>query len=343
VNVANVNPQSAIDRGPLPPLRFVPFVRPMVWGGRRLGDLLAKPLAAEETYGESWEVSDHPVHRSVIATGPLAGLTLHDLMERRRADLLGPAAERHTTFPWLVKFLDAHDWLSVQVHPDERAVKHLWPGEGSKTEAWFILDALPGSRIYAGLLPGVDENALRNALARGTVAECLHSFAPQPGDCVFLSAGTVHAVGGGVLLAEVQQTSDATFRLFDWNRCDAQGKMRTLHIEEGLASIDWQRGPVTPVRAPGFAGAAQAAPKQRKRMAECAYFQLDYVADNKPFPCGGTSHLQTLIVLAGGGRLAWDDHDALLTPGQVWVLPAAMPVGRCVPEPALAVLLSTLP
>src|SRR5205823_3396050 len=186
----------------------------------------------------------HPLHRSRISTGPHRGRTLRDLMEQQRVALLGPSAAVHEQFPWLIKFLDACDWLSVQVHPDERTVRRLWPGEGSKTEAWFVLDAQLGSRIYAGLLPGTDEQCLRAAAGEGTVAECLHSFTPRPGDCVFLPAGTVHAVGGGVLLAEVQQTSDATFRLFDWNRRDAQGKSRPLHLDEALASTHWHRGPV---------------------------------------------------------------------------------------------------
>src|SRR5207248_4186771 len=181
------------------------------------------------------------------------------LLETERAELLGPAAAACPTFPWLVKFLDCNDWLSVQVHPPEEAVKRLWPGEGSKTEAWFVLDTAPGSRIYAGLLPGTDAARLRAALKTGTVAECLHQFTPRPGDCVFLPAGTVHAVGGGVLMAEVQQTSDATFRLFDWDRRDAQGKSRTLHVEEALACIDWSRGPVTPERVADFGGTSQVA------------------------------------------------------------------------------------
>ena len=138
--------------------------------------------------------------------------------------MLGKAAANYEVFPWLVKFLDARDWLSVQVHPDEEAVLRLWPGEGAKTEAWFVLAADPGSRIYAGLEPGTDKAGFRAALQAGTVAKCLHHFEPRPGDCVFLPAGTVHAVGGGVLMAEIQQTSDATFRLFDWHRRDAQGK-----------------------------------------------------------------------------------------------------------------------
>src|SRR5712692_3380311 len=142
----------------------------MVWGGRRLGEDLGKQLPTDEPYGESWEISDHPLHRSVVANGPLAGTTLRELMETRRDELLGQDTN-DTTFPLLVKFLDANDWLSVQVHPDEEAVKRLWPGEGSKTEEWFVLDASPGSRIYAGLLPGVGEPEVRAAIHAGTVAD----------------------------------------------------------------------------------------------------------------------------------------------------------------------------
>src|SRR5205823_1281977 len=147
---------------------------------------------------------------------------------------------------------------------------------GGKTEAWFVLDAAPTGRVYAGLLPGVDELRLRAALAEGTVAECLHQFRPRPGDCLFLRAGTVHAVGGGVLMAEVQQTSDATFRLFDWNRRDAQGRSRQLHVEEALACIDWTRGPVTPIRIPGFALDSPVTGRRRQALVSCPYFVLEY-------------------------------------------------------------------
>src|SRR5262245_14789148 len=187
------------------PVRFHPYLRPMVWGGRRLA-ALGKALPTGEPYGESWELSDHLSHQSAVAEGPHAGLTLRSLLAQAPEAVLGDGADPQAPFPWLVKFLDACDWLSVQVHPDEEKVKTLWPGEGPKTEAWFVLDALPGSRIYAGLQPGVDEKALRAAVEAGTVADCLHQFEPSPGDCLFLPAGTVHAVGGGVLLAEVQQT-----------------------------------------------------------------------------------------------------------------------------------------
>jgi mannose-6-phosphate isomerase len=195
------------------PLRFQPYFRPMAWGGRALARFLGKNLPAG-AIGESWEVSDHPHHLSIVATGHLAGHTLRQLMVHHRDELLGPApAANHERFPWLIKLLDVHDRLSVQVHPGAEHVRLLSPDDGAKSEAWLVLDAQPGSRIYAGLRPGIGSAELRDALARGTVAECLHSFTPTHGDFLYLPAGTVHAAGGGVLLAEVQQTSDATFRL----------------------------------------------------------------------------------------------------------------------------------
>jgi mannose-6-phosphate isomerase len=323
----------------------------MVWGGRRLGSALGKPLGSDGLYGESWDLSDHPLHRSVVAEGPLAGKTLRDLMAANAAGLLGAAAGAHTVFPWLVKFLDAQDWLSVQVHPDTQAAGRLWPGEGSKTEVWFVLDAQPGSRIYAGLLPGVDETRLRRALAAGTVTECLHNFEPRPGDSVFLPAGTVHAVGGGVLLAEVQQTSDATFRLFDWNRRDAKGKARPLHVEESMASIHWDQGPVYPVAARGFADRATppAPPGEggvaagRQVLASCPYFHLEYLQSRQPFVCGGDGRLQVLVVVRGSGVLVCDHGEYPITAGQVWLLPASAGHTRCRPAPAVAALHSTLP
>ncbi|MCI0683657.1 MAG: class I mannose-6-phosphate isomerase [Gemmataceae bacterium] len=323
----------------LGPLRFEPFLRPMVWGGRDLETQLHKRLPAPESYGESWEVSDHALHHSVVAEGPRRGTTLRRLMEDERDALLGPAAARFTTFPWLIKFLDACDWLSVQVHPDAGAVKTLWPGEGSKTEAWYVVAAQPSSRIYAGLAPGIGPEQLRRAVAAGRVAECLHSFVPQPGDCVFLPAGTVHAVGGGVLFAEIQETSDATFRLFDWNRVDAAGKSRKLHIDEAFAAIHWDRGPVEPKRV--SAGAAVPAGEgPRFPLVHCDEFLLDYVQAEAAINLGGGGAMQTLIVLEGHGR--WESG-AALTPGQVWVLPVSLPPTRCELALTLRGLMATLP
>lgn len=326
------------------PVRFVPFVRPLVWGGRRLGEVLGKALTGDAAHGESWEVSDHAVHRSVAATGPYAGKTLRDIMDTRAESLVGPGQAATPQFPWLIKFLDCHDWLSVQVHPDEQAVRRLLPGEGSKTEAWFVLAAPPGSRIYAGLAQGTDESKLRQALRDGTVADCLHQFTPRPGDCVYLPAGTVHAVGGGVLMAEVQQTSDATFRLFDWNRRDAAGKSRTLHIEEAMASIDFSRGPVEPVHAAGFAqGWEDAQETETQFLARSPYFLLEYVQGRRPMQFGGRGTLQALVVVRGKGQWVLPGGTEAVEVGQVWLLPAAMPRAELRPLGVLGAVLATLP
>ena len=162
------------------PLRFEPFFRPMIWGGRSISRFLGKNLPTGDACGESWEVSDHPIHVSRLATSSLFGVTLRRLMQERAADLLGPAVPRSQAgawergrFPWLIKLLDVQDRLSVQVHPDEEAVKKLWPDESAKTEAWYILDAKPESRIYAGLKPNVGPREFALALERGTIADCL--------------------------------------------------------------------------------------------------------------------------------------------------------------------------
>jgi mannose-6-phosphate isomerase len=329
------------------PLRFASYVRPMVWGGRQLGDVLGKPLANGDLYGEAWEVSDHPSHASTVTHGLHRGHTLRHLMEQHAEGLLGSAAKRHSRFPWLIKLLDACDWLSVQVHPSDSNVAQWWPGEGGKTEAWFVLAASPTSRVYAGLLPGVDEKQLREALRQGTVGDCLHQFSPRPGDCVFLPAGTVHAVGGGVLMAEVQQTSDATFRLFDWNRRDAQGKSRQLHIEEALACIDWNAGPVHPIRAQGYPGADEFAQPPTgaytQRLVECDYFTLDYIRSDCPFDFGGDGVLHAMIVLHGGGRLSHGEEMHPLRAGDTLLLPAALERVSCHPDGEVGILLSSLP
>jgi mannose-6-phosphate isomerase len=324
------------------PLRFRPFLRPLVWGGRRLGEVLHKSLPATGSFGEAWEVSDHASHHSSLDGKD--GRTLRDLMESEKEALLGPAASAYRVFPWLVKFLDANDWLSVQVHPDEEAVVRLWPGEGSKTEAWFILDAAPGSRVYAGLLPGVDEKRLRQALAAGTVADCLHQFHPRPGDCLFLRAGTVHAVGGGVLMAEVQQTSDATFRLFDWNRTDATGKPRQLHIEEAIRSIHWDAGPVRPVHANGYpVPGARGGASVRQELVRCRYFVLEYVRQNEPFSLGGAGRLQVAIGLHGRSALETAGGGNSFGAGDTLLLPAALGPTQAIPAGPFGFLVATLP
>ena len=301
----------------------------MPWGGRDLARFLGKNLPALGTFGESWEVSDHRIHRSRLATASHFGVTLRQLMLHDRRGLLGSAADRFDVFPWLIKLLDAKDWLSVQVHPDEDAVKTLLPGESAKTEAWYVLDAAPLSRIYAGLKPGIGPTQFRQALQEGRVLDCLHSFTPSVGDFVFLPAGTVHAVGGGVVFAEIQETSDATFRLSDWNLKDAQGQPRALHIEESFASIHWDQGPIEPITAVAA-----------RDLVKCRSFEIERIQRRADFALGDVDPLQALIVTQGQGRF---DNGEFFMPGDVWVLPAAMPRTTLHLDGPFAGLLCSLP
>jgi mannose-6-phosphate isomerase len=291
------------------PLRFEAYLRPMPWGGRRLESLLGKKLLEGEKYGESWELSGHPHHVSVVAEGPFRGKTLTELWQQSGEQLLGRPVPEGMPFPLLIKFLDCHELLSVQVHPDDETAERLLGEKQGKTEAWVVIEAAPTARIYAGLKPAVTRSDLERSLDTETVAECLHSFIPQPGDCVFLPAGTVHAVGG-VLLAEVQQTSDATFRLFDWNRRDALGRARSLHRTEALSSIDWTRGPVEPVRLAAIGGCDP--PKGSGtmpllqtgvRLAECRYFRIDRHCLNGQYVNPYQKTLSIWMVLEGGAEL----------------------------------------
>ncbi len=232
----------------LPPLVFKPYFRPQVWGETRLQRFLGKALPPGGHFGESWEISAHPHHVSRVAEGPWTGAALTDLWSAHRDEFQNPLASSRSPFPLLLKLLDCHEPLSVQVHPDDDDARELLGEPNGKTEAWVVLHAEPGSRIYAGLKAGVTRGDLETHLDRGTVADCLHSFEPRVGDCVLIEAGTVHAVGGGVVLAEVQQSSDATFRLFDWNRAGPNGQARPIHRDAALRCIRWDLGPISPIR-----------------------------------------------------------------------------------------------
>jgi mannose-6-phosphate isomerase len=303
------------------PLIFEPYARPQVWGARRLETMLGKRLPSAGTFGESWELSAHPHHVSRVAEGPLAGTLLTDLWRDSARDMAGPGPLPEI-FPLLIKLLDCHEQLSVQVHPSDEIAAQLLPGERGKTEAWVILAAEPAGRIYAGLLPGVELADLERHLAAGSVAECLHSFAPRAGDCVFLPAGTVHAVGGGVLMAEVQQSSDATFRLFDWNRPGPDGRPRALHVEQSLASIRWDAGPTDPVRPKPLP--AVAAELAAERLVVCPYFELDRFRPRRAFANPYAGRFSIWMVIDGGAELTTNGgYRRRLEMGQTVLIPAS--------------------
>ncbi|MFM8289599.1 MAG: type I phosphomannose isomerase catalytic subunit, partial [Planctomycetaceae bacterium] len=232
------------------PLLFEPILKRVRWGGRRLGTVLGKQLGPHADYAESWEIADMGPVQSTVTTGPWRGQTLASLIATQAQFLLGSPPGSSASpgqFPLLVKFLDASDRLSLQVHPDDAQAQRAGVGPRGKTEAWIVLETEPDATLFAGLQPGVTRAQLETAVRAGTVEPLLHRVAVRPGDCLFIPAGTVHALGEGVLLAEVQQSSDTTYRLFDWNRVDASGQPRELHIEAGLDCVDFDRGPIQPV------------------------------------------------------------------------------------------------
>src|SRR6266568_2844204 len=220
------------------PLTFEPIFKERVWGGRKLEELYQKPLPAKTPIGESWEVTDRPEGVSVIANGPLAGKDLRWLMEHHAGELLGPARPQGGRFPLLIKILDAQERLSLQVHPPADVAARL--GGEPKTELWYIADAQPGAELYAGLRRGATRAELERQIQEGTVADCFHRVAVKPGDVMFLPSGRVHAIGAGIVVFEIQQNSDTTYRVFDWNRPGLDGKPRELHIPQSLASIDFE-------------------------------------------------------------------------------------------------------
>ena len=219
------------------PLTFQPIFKERVWGGRVLERLYKKNLPPKVPIGESWEISDRPGDASIIANGPLAGKDLHWLLKNHEHELLGQSRSANGRFPLLVKILDAQEKLSLQVHPPAHKAAEL-RGE-PKTEAWYIADAAPNAELYVGLKRGVTRRQFEKAIATGEVADCFHRVPVKAGDTMFLPSGRVHAIGAGLVIFEIQQNSDTTYRVFDWNRVGLDGKPRELHVSESLASIDF--------------------------------------------------------------------------------------------------------
>jgi mannose-6-phosphate isomerase len=321
----------------LVPLQFKPILREYLWGGRRLGTELGKPIGNGETYAESWEIVDHGADQSIVADGPLAGTTLHDLVTEHGHALFGRDYPQRQ-FPLLFKFLDACQTLSVQVHPNDAQGAKLDPPDLGKTEAWVVLAAEPGSKIYAGLKPGIDRAMLARELAAGTCDKCLHAFEPKVGDCILIEAGTVHAIGAGLLIAEIQQASDTTFRLFDWNRVDRDGRPRELHIEQALAVIDFARGPVTP-RSPQPTGKLQT-----ERLVACDKVMLDRWRLDQPTTFNNDDRFHIFTVLEGVVALATTGSEAQqLRRGDTILIPACCAAAELKPQGRAVLLDMYLP
>ena len=299
-----------IARMRLYPFKFQPLYKERIWGGRRLEDFFNKDLPAGAKIGESWELADLPDDKSVIANGELAGQTLSSAIQEHPEQITG-SADFSGPFPLLIKFLDAQDILSIQVHPDAQSCRRMGKGQ-PKTECWYIISAAPGAFIYKGLKQGVTREQFVESIENGAVADMLAKWPVEAGQCHFLPAGTLHSIGAGLLIAEIQTPSDTTYRLFDFNRVDAAGRARQLHIEEALQSIHFE------------ASADEFGVTTVGRLVDCDYFEID--KGRQARHCEmllSPGEMKTLIILSGCGTIEGSDGDSVeFAAGDTMLVPA---------------------
>jgi mannose-6-phosphate isomerase len=314
------------------PLRFTPLFQYRLWGGRALAEFMDTALPGDDPIGEAWILSDRAEMASVVAHGALSGTTLSDLMQSRKADILGKHAPQFSRFPLLLKFLDVEKMLSVQVHPRDDQHDLIPEGDTGKTEAWVVLRAGPNGRIYAGLKPGTTPHDLAT-LTAASADTFLPSFTPEPGQAVMIEAGTVHSLGDGVIVFEVQENSDTTFRLFDWDHVDAKtGKPRPLQVEKALAAIDFNQGAVVP-RAEGTAGV----------LLDDSHFRLTRWKRQEAFAVGAPDDPRVLVCAQGRGRIAAGGHETSIKRGEVVLVPAALGLAQVRPDAPMTLFEIAIP
>jgi mannose-6-phosphate isomerase len=300
------------------PLTFQPAFKDYPWGGRRLATELGRTIP-DGIVAESWDIAGHPNGSSVVREGALAGLTLPQVLTRWGEDLVGSRnakAVESGKFPLLIKILDANSWLSVQVHPEDAyALEH--EGEFGKTEMWVVLRAEPGSELIYGFRPGANREAFAKAIAEGSTEEWLHRLIVKPGDVVYVPAGTVHALGPGVMVAEIQQNSDTTYRIYDW------GRERPLHIRQSLDVLDFDNVEPAAYAPVEIAGGGP----RRELIGECAYFRTErvFLQDGEYFAgqCDGST-FEIWGVLDGSVDITSDGGGVQLRAVDWTLLPAAL-------------------
>lgn len=310
------------------PIVFEPIAMERVWGGRRFESLLGKAIPTGALVGELWEIVDREDAQSIVHSGALRGKSLHELWSGHREEIFGEAYAAHPSarFPLLVKLLDARERLSVQVHPPLHLAAAL--GGEPKTEVWYFLDALPGARIYAGLKKGVTREEFETLLRAGEVERALHEIPVVTGESIFIPSGRLHAIGEGNVIVEVQQNSDTTYRVFDWNRMGLDGKPRAMHIDESLASIDF--GDFEPP----VCGAGE------KTVACCPFFEVEKIVLSEPRDARPTGRF-ALVAITGGAVACGGQSFAK---GQFFIVPASGSGLELEPEGGEAeILLTTLP
>lgn len=310
------------DDVPLYPLKFRPLYKDYIWGGRKL-EMFGKKLP-EGKVAESWEISTHPDGMSVIANGVFEGNTLCDLIREHAEPFVGTDCYRRhkNRFPLLLKLIDAHDWLSVQVHPDD-SYAAVHEGDAGKSEAWLILYAEPDAMIIYGLNREMDKRELENIIREKNLRQVLRYYHVRKGDVIYIPAGTIHAAGKGILIAEIQQNSNTTYRLYDYDRKSPDGTARPLHIQKALDVIDFGR-----VRENGFVNGLRVRPKPGldvEYLIADPHFciqRLTIEAEARFMPDGRSFH--ALIILSGSGKIFWREGMLPVRAGEAMLIPAKL-------------------
>jgi mannose-6-phosphate isomerase len=305
---------------PSSPLLFKPIFQERIWGGRKLAELFGKDLPAGKHIGESWEIVDRPEAQSVVAKGLFKGRTLHELWIQNRHDIFGDVPEA-PRFPLLIKLLGAREKLSLQVHPPGKIAAKL--GGEPKTEFWYVAAAAPGAELFVGFREPITRDQFENALREGSATEHVHAIRVKSGDAMFLPAGRFHGVGRGSLLIEIQQNSDTTYRVFDWNRVDDKGRSRPLHVDQALQCIDFNDVRPKLIEPTGEQ-------LVRHELFEIQKWKLD--SSREIAPLG-----QFAIVCCLTGSLQCAGVD--LAPGEFFLLPAQLPDRQLKPRRAQTTLL----
>lgn len=311
------------------PLTFRSVYQNLVWGGRRLqawrNDLPEGPI------GEAWDIADHPRGESIVDGGPFIGKTLNELVRDEDRALLG-RCRHHGFFPLMVKIIDSRERLSVQVHPDDSLAQSLGVGQNGKTECWFFLT--DGGEVLQGTKPGIERDHFRHAITTRDVANTLNHFAAKAGDVFFLPARTIHALGQGCFLYELQQTLDVTFRVYDWDRVGLDGKPRPLHVEESLATIDFKAAEFGPRPIPKFS------PEGMRNRLRCRYFCLDEYRSEVQVELSTNHRFALLTCLSGGGMVETSAGSVNLMPLRTALIPADAEAFCWVPSAPGAFLLA---
>lgn len=313
------------------PLSFKPIVFERIWGGKKLKNVLQKDVDEIEKAGESWEISAVEGAESVVENGILAGNTLQEITEIYMSDLVGEKVYEQfgEEFPLLIKYIDANDVLSIQVHPNDALAKERHHAYG-KTEMWYIIDAEPDAFIISGFKKDVSQEEYLDHLKSGKVDQLMNKVPAIPGDVFFIPAGRVHAIGKGVLLAEIQQTSDITYRIFDWNRVDKNGNPRELHTEEALAAIDFKA-----------TKQVKQAYKELKNkpvnLVYCPYFTTNILFLDQPLEreYEMMDSFKILMQVKGSSIITYHDKEIVMEEGKTVLIPAVfegitiIPKGTC--------------